>query len=346
MKVCLLLCLFFLAVTGVSAQEREYLYVENSRGGDITVIEIPSHKVVGTIPASKVGHHPDDVIATKSGDTIYVNRLDKRDILAISTATEEVLWRVEVGGTPHHMSLSADERFLYAPIFNDQFLEVIDTGLRKVVARVEVGYGPHGTFLSPDGKRLYVGGLLGHQIAVVEVGTHKVVKKIQFPNGVRPFAISPDEKRLYVQLSRLHGFVVVDLRDDRIAQTVHLPTFGKDIPTSAYAEFPHTVNHGMALTGDGKYLFVAATLSDFVAVYSLPDLDLVATVPVGKEPGWLVLSRDGRFCYASNRKDNSVSVISVSDRKEIARIAVGDYPQRMTTAVVRGRRVADRRGGR
>ena len=336
------LAVFLLSLGGAQhaeAQGQEYLYVENAASGEITVIEVPSHRVVGQIPASRIGQHPDDVIHSSDGEILFISRRDAQDVVAVSTATEEVLWRVPVGGAPHHLTLSRDDRLLYVPLFNDRFMAVIDTEKREVVDRVPVNHGPHGTQLSPDGRRVYVGALLGDAITVVEVGTHRVVKSIPTPEGVRPFKIAPDERRLYAQLSKLHGFVEVDLENDRITKTIHLPTLGKSVPPSAYQAWPHTVGHGMELTSDGEYLFVAATLYDFVAIYSLPSLELLAAIPVGEEPGWLTLSKDGRFCYASNRRGNTVSVISVAERKEIARIEVGEYPQRMTSVVVPRRRV-------
>ena len=60
-----------LAPGHLRAQSGEYVYVGNSLGGDISVIGIPSHKVVGTIPASVVGNHPDDVISSRAGDVLY-----------------------------------------------------------------------------------------------------------------------------------------------------------------------------------------------------------------------------------------------------------------------------------
>lgn len=59
-----------LAPAALTAQAAEYLYLGNSLGGDISVIAIPSHKVVGTIPATVVGNHPDDVISSRNGDVL------------------------------------------------------------------------------------------------------------------------------------------------------------------------------------------------------------------------------------------------------------------------------------
>jgi YVTN family beta-propeller protein len=92
------------------------------------------------------------------------------------------------------------------------------------------------------------------------------------------------------------------------------------------------VNHGLGLTNDGKYLVANTSLSGFTAIYSVPDLKLVGTVPVAKEPNWVAFSHDGKYAYVSNRRDNTLSVISVADRMEVTRLKVGEFPQRMAVA--------------
>jgi YVTN family beta-propeller protein len=315
------------------AQPKEYLYVGNTLGGDLSVVEIPAHRVVGTIPAAVVGNSPDDVIATRAGDVLYVSRLDTKDVIAVSTATERLLWRAEVGGTPNHLTLSRDERFLYVPLYDRGELAVVDTRSHAVVKRLPVGAGAHGTLLGPSGKSVYVGMMEANQVAVVDVATNTVRRIIRMPEGVRPFQLSPDETRLYAQLSKLHGFAVVDLRRDSVVRTVALPTPGGRAPAGR-AELSHwVVNHGLGLTPDGKYLVANASLSGFTAIYAVPGLELLGTVPVGREPNWVAFSRDGRFAYVSNRRENTVSVISVAERREVARLEVGEFPQRMAVAV-------------
>ena len=73
----------------------------------------------------------------------------------------------------------------------------------------------------------------------------------------------------------------------------------------------------------------AGSAADYVCAYSLPDLALQATIPVGDEPNWIVFTADNRYAYVSNRASDNVSVIDVRKLEEIKRIPVGDYPQRM-----------------
>ena len=326
---------WLVAAPPAAAQAREYLYVANTLGGDISIVEIPAHRVVGTIPASVVGNDPDDVISSRNGDVLYVSRLDTKDVIAISTATEQVLWRADVGGVPNHLTLSSDERFLFVPLFDKGLLAVVDTRSHAVVARPEVGKGAHGTLLGRSGKSVYVGMMEANQVAVVDAARHEVRRLIPLPEGVRPFQVSADETTLYAQLSKLHGFVVVDLRTGRVTRTVELPTLGKPLPTPTLEKSHFVMNHGLGLTPDGKRLVANASLLGFVAIYSVPELELQATIPVGREPNWVVFSKDGRYAYVSNRRDNTVSVISVAEGKEAARLRAGEFPQRMTVALTR-----------
>ncbi len=221
------------------------------------------------------------------------------------------------------------------PIYDKGQLAVIDTKTHAVVKRLDVGKGAHGTILGPSGKYLYVGMMEANQIAVVDVATNTVKKIIHMPEGVRPFQLSGDEKLLYAQLSKLHGFAVLDLTRDSVIKTVALPTLGKPMPAPSLQLSHWVVNHGIGLTNDGKYLVANASLSDFTAILSVPDLKVVATIPVGSQPNWVVFSKDGKYAYVSNRKDGTVSVISVPERKEVTRIKVGEFPQRMTVAMAR-----------
>jgi YVTN family beta-propeller protein len=322
---------------------REIFYVENTHGGDVTVIEVASGATIDTII---IGGHPDDIVSTNAGDYLFLPvekghreapnsepLLDPGEVVCVDGVTHQVLWRLPVSGEPDHPTLSADESLLFQPIFNTNYLEVIDVSKPATIAKVPVGFGSHGTRLSPDGNRLYVGCMVSDCITVFDTRTFKVEKTILFPEAVRPFAMTSDERRLFVQLSKLHGFVEVDLTTDQIVQRVDLPDRDKVV---CQAVWPHTFNHGLNLTSDDRLLFAAGSTGHFIAVYELPDLKLVAQIPTGKEPNWVIFNKDESLAFVSCRASDEVSVISVGELKEVARWKVGDYPQRMTTVLKEG----------
>jgi DNA-binding beta-propeller fold protein YncE len=151
-----------------TARAAEFAYLENSDSGDVSVIAIPANKVVSTI---KIGPSLDDVTPSHDGRVLYINRYDSvaagdkhmaesGEVIAVSTETEQILWRTRVDGWPNHLSISLDDRLLYVPLFNTLWMEAIDTRSHKVVKKFRIGFGGHGTRLSPDGKRIYVGSML------------------------------------------------------------------------------------------------------------------------------------------------------------------------------------------
>ncbi len=322
----------------------EILYVANRMEGTISVIEVPSFEVIGkfdALPDIPADQRPEgglayDLVAPSTGQVLYLARDEVRDVVAFSTATEELLWRLPVGGIADHMALSHDGRYLFVSVISESHAVVIDTVEPAVVGKINTGIGPHSMHMSPDGKRVYNGCILCDQITIADAGTFEVIRTIQFDEGVRPFAITADEQTMFIQLSKLHGFVVLDLKTDRIVKTIHLP-----VPDGVehMKTWPHTAHHGLALTPDETRLCVAGTAGDYVGIVSVEGLDLLATIPIGSEPYWMTASLDSRYCYASARYDDSVSIISLAEEREVARLELGDYAFGMWTVRIPERQV-------
>lgn len=340
--LAVLTCLLTSA-TWAGAAGSELLYVANNHGGTITVINVGSLQAIGefsALPDIADRHtwteskRADDLVATASGGVLYVSRPMTRDIAAFSTKTEELLWRIATLGKPDHFALSPEGRFLYVAIINENIVEIIDTQERSVAGSFPTAPMPHVLRISPDGRRVYVGAIAGNQMTIADAQSFSPLRTIEFSEGVRPFAISSDEKRLYVQLSKLHGLVEVNLDSNRVTKTIHLPN-PENIPHQA--SYPHTAHHGLALTPDGKYLCAVATVEGYAAIHSVPELDLLWSVPVTGEPSWVIPSLDGKYFFVSARRDDSVSIISLEKHSLVKRIPVGKYPQRMWTVRVPSR---------
>lgn len=312
-----------------AAQSRELIYVANSRADYVSVIDVPGHTEVGRVPGIK---HPSGIAVSRDGRRLYVAAEGEPALVAVDTATHRLLWKVPVDPVPHHVAVSGDGRFVYVCIFSGDHLQIVDTEKRAVVGTVQVGMGPHNVLPSPDGKRIYAGMIHHDRVAVVDVATQKMTRAYPMGERVRPIAVSNDEKTLYAQLSRLHGFVVLDLESGEITRRVQHPPLKERMPIA----FPYNVNHGLALTPDNRQLWANGSLDSYVAVYSVPDYSLLATLPVGRDPNWIEFNRDGQFAYITSRGTNTVHVFRVSDRAEVATVKVGEGPQRLIRALVPG----------
>lgn len=315
------------------------LYIENSRGGDISVVDLNTYKEIKRIPLGD-NAHPDDIVGSSDGKTLYLNGLVRIDghpspdasedyskLIAVSTETDEVIWEEKVRGQLGHMLISPDDRYLYVALFDMYFLLRFDTRTHETTYIPVNFLGGHGVRISRDGKRLYLGSILYGEMDVIDLDSHKVIQRIFFRDPVRPFDVLRNEQTAYVQTSWLHGFHVVDLKQNRILRTIALPMLGAEIAVPL--EWPNTFDHGMILTPDEKHLIAVATTGGYASIYTVPELDLVASVPVGAEPSWVITDDSSEIAFVSNRVGNTITVISIPEAKVLHTIDVGDYPQRM-----------------
>jgi YVTN family beta-propeller protein len=87
----------------------------------------------------------------------------------------------------------------------------------------------------------------------------------------------------------------------------------------------------LALSPDGRQLYVACEASNSVIVVDVEAHRKLAEIQVGGQPNDVAFSVDGRRAYVSNRLDDSVSVVDVAERRVLRTIAVGDDPHGLLT---------------
>src|SRR5437764_14854665 len=107
----LLLTLFVLALPARAAEPatkvRQKLYVTNSAGDDVTVIDAATNKVLGRI---EVGPHPHGIAVPAAQDVIYVtiegNGRDKPgELLWIDPHADKVTRRMDIGPEPNQLAV-------------------------------------------------------------------------------------------------------------------------------------------------------------------------------------------------------------------------------------------------
>jgi len=326
LKAPLALVLLFAAAATSGADDRlkstTLVYVTNSKGDDVTVIDVASMKVVSTI---KVGENPHGVIASPDKRTLYVSVEGTDELIALDTATNNILWRTHVGRAPNEVSITSDGRFVFVPCRNDATIDVVDTAAKKVVDRIKVPQMPHNTYTSADGRHLYLGSMAGSRISIFDTSTRKLVAEIAPGNWVRPIALRRDESLAYVALSALHGFAVVDLKKREVIRRVEMPA----LPSGTQIPPYETLTHGLALTPDERELYVTSMAGKAIYVFSVPELNQLAKIDVGRFPNWITVSPDGRFVFVSNQLDDTVSAIDTRTKKVVATIPVGHEPKRL-----------------
>ncbi len=82
----------------------------------------------------------------------------------------------------------------------------------------------------------------------------------------------------------------------------------------------------MALSPDGRFLYVVCQASDEMRVVDLASGTVVSNVPVGHVPRGIALSRDGRRIYVTNAWSDTVSVIDAATLTVVRTLPTGFEP--------------------
>ena len=87
----------------------------------------------------------------------------------------------------------------------------------------------------------------------------------------------------------------------------------------------------LAVSPDGREVYVACEASDTTIVLDAAKRQKVAEIKVGGQPADVSFSPDGKTAYVSNRLDDTVSVIDVASRTVTRTLKVGDEPHGVLT---------------
>ncbi len=308
--------------TASTAAIKSKLYVTNSSGDDVTIIDTATLKVIRSL---KVGHAPHGLVASADGSRLYLTVEETQKLLIIDTADDRIIGEIPIGKTPNKPSLSKDERFCYIPLREEAAFEIVDLKSKKVIKRLPAPAWPHNMYTSPDGKRIYLGSINGEKITVIDPATQSVTDEIAMGAGVRPMAIPRRGSPIYVALSRLHGFAVFDPDQKKILKRVELPPLPPDTPPP----FLNTYTHGLLLVNNERELWVTSCPGNALYVFSLPDLKQTAKIEVGESPNWLTATSDDGMVFVSNASADTVTAIDAHTKRVLATIPVGRAPKRL-----------------
>jgi len=306
----------------------------NSAGDNVHIIDPATNKVVAVIKGIEVNH---GAAVAPDGSRYYISNEAESTLDVVDTKTLRVTKNIPLTAHPNNVAISKDGRRVYVAISAAPgAVDVIDTKSLERVKSIPVKGAVHNTFMTPDGRYVIAGSIAGKVLTVIDSQTEEPVWSLGFEGGVRPIAFekNPDgsTKRMFVQISELHGFAVVDFATRKEVARIVLP----DVPGAAKNTegVQGSPSHGIGITPDGKTLWATSKWYGYVFAYSMPDLKLLASVPVGEDPDWLTFTPDSKSVYVACAGSNFVAVVDVKSGKVVTRIPVGYVPKRNITAVL------------
>src|SRR5580658_1490298 len=288
------------------------LFVTNSWDDTLSVIDTSALVVVATWP---VGAEPSSVVEDRAGVRLFVANRISNDVAVLDAQTGAEEKRLVAGRGASYLAMSPDGARIYvthvypnpagyrsAP---ESEITVIDAGRAVVVERIPL-HSVAGVFhaaLSADGRlgvvaeyhpknlvtlaHLEHGGAFEDTLTVfgadvgrtVEVPLDELERYASQPFGV---AIAPDKSRIYVTSGGSEMVTVIDV--PRLLRFIHAhpAPFVQDLSASAnYVVTRIGVGmnpRGLALSLDGRRLFVANRLDDSISVIDTRSNKVATTI--------------------------------------------------------------------
>lgn len=346
------LFLTFLASDLGAQVEVKALFIGNNKGGTVSIIDTRKLEIIETLDIApdrnekhkqsfinryvnrKLGpKYVDDIDILPDGKTLVISRPFFSDIAAFDLNSKKMIWKLKLKYRPDHQVMTKDGKYLFVSLLTAKKGVKIDLENQEIMGYYKTGIRPHSIVLNKDESKLYNGSLKGNDMVVIDSKSLEELDRLPFPAGVRPFKLSKDETSIYAQQSFCHCLIEYSISEKKVLRQIDLPIadFAKDLPLEEYPF--EAAHHGIGLAKNGSYISLAATVSNYVAIYTFPELEEVKILETGKEPSWITDGFQGDLFFVSARKSDKVYAYSYSQRILIKEFEVGDYPQRMTKGI-------------
>ncbi len=261
-------------------------YVTNSNSTTVTIIDIATRTVSGTIGGF---NGPSGFVITPDGNYAYANNygagLDSGNgttVNVVNLNTNAIVGSpITVGQAPAAMAITPDGAYVYVVSYTNGnpgmgTISIIKTSDNSVQLNAITGFsGPFAIAITPNGKYAYVTNFgsnnfspVGTTVSVVNISSNTIVATITL--GIQPsgIAITPDG-------------------------------------SSAYVSNYSTIYNGAGFTD----LTASQGTIDIIDIHTNATTSPI--IGVGFSPDAIAISPNGQFAYVSNYTSNTVSVIAL-----------------------------------
>jgi YVTN family beta-propeller protein len=293
--------------------------VANESSNDISVIDANTFEPVGSIPA--LNHSTHDLAVTRDGRRVYATNLASGRVSVVDTARKETIASIYTGERCHVVALTNDDSQLWVANIGENTISIVDTVNFRILGTIPVGKGPTGLTFSHDGRYAFVSSQGEKTVGVIDTTTHQIIKTI--PVGANPhflvvsrdghvWGVNTGENDIYVLDPENHekvGTFTVGDKPQQIAFAykgtqgpLAYVTVGSQNKVVALAGDPKNLKvvdeisvgegpNGIWSNSEGTRVFVAHDKGNEIRVIDTGTGQTLATVPVGRKPIRVVVSR-------------------------------------------------------
>jgi YVTN family beta-propeller protein len=178
------------------------LYVSNSKGGTLTIVDTKTAKVVDSIPAG--GPHPSGLRFLPDGKHLVISFIgdkvtDAGSLGVMDLTTGKLVKTIPVQAQSERFDITPDGARAYVANLVGQTISVVDLEKGEVIATIPSPEKlPFNVLISPKGNRAFVANVMGNTIIEIDTITNQVVNTIKTAAGPNGMTFTPDGDNILI----------------------------------------------------------------------------------------------------------------------------------------------------
>lgn len=290
------------------------VYVSSEKDNSIQVFDTQGARVA----AIEVCKRPRHMQFSRDHRQIYVSCGDSNQMGVVDVASVKMTGTVALGESPEIFDLSPDGKVAYVSIEDENVMAAYDLQSKAKLFEVKTGGEPEGILVMPDGKHAYVTSEVANVVHLVDIAQRKVVKNIRVGNRPRRFVLAAGGKELWVSNELGASVSILNTDDQSVKQTLEFKVKGMRASDITPV--------GMALSPDGKTVWVALGRANHVAEVDRASRQVRNTILVGKRAWGLAAHPDGKTLYVTNGLSDDMTLVDTAAGKAVRSVAAGRVP--------------------
>jgi YVTN family beta-propeller protein len=296
--------------TGDSKGEPKLAVVLNSGEATVSLIDMPSRKVIKTVPVGKEPHH---LMMTPDQKTLLIANAAGNDVALMNPTTGELTGKIPDIIDPYQIGYSPNHKWFVA---NGNRLDRVDLyhaqgSDLKLAKSVKLGKTPSHVAFTADSKIAFITLQDSNELAAIDLDSQTVLWKMttgKVPAGVW---MTPGDQYLLIGITGEDNVQVIDWKNRKEV---------KRIMTGKGA-------HNFRPLGDKKHVFVSNRIASTISLINMQTLEKVGDItglPAG--PDDMEITPDGKTMWVTFRFSKKAGVIDIPSMKLVTVIPVGKSP--------------------
>jgi YVTN family beta-propeller protein len=290
--------------------EPKLAVILNSGDASVSLIDMPTRKVIKTVAVGKEPHH---LMMTPDQKTLLIANAAGNDVVLMNPLSGELTGKIPNIIDPYQIGYSPNHKWFVA---NGNRLDRVDIYAAdganlKLVKTVKLAKTPSHIAFTADSKIAFITLQDSNELAAIDLDTQTVLWKMPTSKVPAGLWMTPGDQYLLVGITGEDHVQVIDWKNRKEVKRI----------------FTGKGAHNFRPLGDKKHVFVTNRIASTISLINMQTLEKVGDItglPAG--PDDMEITPDGKTLWVTFRFSKKAGVIDIPSMKLMTVIPVGKSP--------------------